>query len=148
MPRGFVACALLIAGCHGSDSDGSLFGGGGPLSGSPGALDTGFGTAGKFIGTAGLGNDEALAIAIQTDGKIVLAGYVFNGIDEDFAIIRLNPNGVLDATFGTGGVVITPVGSASDRATDVAIQADGKILLAGSSHNGTDLDVAAIRIWP
>ena len=95
---------------------------------SNGTLDSGFGTGGKVSTPVGAGSDEAYAVALQPDGKIVVAGYASG----DFAVVRYNPNGTLDTGFGTGGKVITDV-SIIDLAEAVAIQTDGKILLAGYS---------------
>jgi uncharacterized delta-60 repeat protein len=112
-----------------------------------GTLDTaGFGTGGKVITPLGTGADKATAIVIQPDGKIVLAGTCTGITNSDFCALRYNANGTLDTTgFGTGGVVITPVGTGNDRANAAAIQSDGKILLAGHCVNGANLDFCAIR---
>ncbi|HYV92927.1 MAG TPA: T9SS type A sorting domain-containing protein [Chitinophagales bacterium] len=110
-----------------------------------GTLDNSFGTAGIVTTAIGSGDDDLYSVAIQPDGKIVAAGYSFNGIDNDFALVRYNTNGTLDNGFGTGGKVTTAVGSGDDRAYPVAIQSDGKILVAGFSHNGTDGDFALVR---
>ncbi|HEX8637823.1 MAG TPA: FG-GAP-like repeat-containing protein [Pyrinomonadaceae bacterium] len=77
-----------------------------------------------------ISSDLAQAVALQSDGKIVVAGYALS----DFALARFNPDGSLDATFGTGGTVLTPVGTSSDEAYAVAIQPDGKIIVAGSAN--------------
>jgi len=105
-----------------------------------GSLDNTFGTAGVFTGASGRG----YAVAIQSDGYIVVAGesYLTNW---DFALIRCNNAGVPDNTFGTGGMVTTAIGSTDDRGTSVAIQGDGKIVLAGWANNGNDHDFALAR---
>ncbi|MEJ7665424.1 MAG: delta-60 repeat domain-containing protein [Hymenobacter sp.] len=77
---------------------------------------------------------HASSVAIQSDGKIVAAGYSYNdGTDDDFAVVRYNPNGTLDTSFNGTGKVVTPVGSSGDCANSVAIQSDGKIVAAGGS---------------
>ena len=53
--------------------------------------------------------------------------------------------GALDTTFGTGGIVTTPIGSGHDNGSSVVIQADGKIVVVGPSHNGSDYDFAVVR---
>ncbi len=93
----------------------------------------------------GAGNDEARAVALQADGKIVVAGFSFNGANEDFAIVRYNPDLSLDSTFGTGGIVTTAIGPGNDRALDVAIQGDGKIVVVGSVFTGSSLDFGVVR---
>lgn len=99
---------------------------------SNGSLDTNFGSGGMVLTTLG-GGVSALAVQ-ATDGKIVAAGYSFNGIGNDFALARYNTNGTIDTTFGFGGTVITASGGMGVGASDVAIQSDGKILAAGGSY--------------
>jgi uncharacterized delta-60 repeat protein len=77
-----------------------------------GSPDPTFGTNG--IVRTGLASD-ARAMAIQADGKIVVAGYTA-GTKYNFALVRYNTDGTLDNTFGTGGKVITPIGTFSDFA--------------------------------
>ena len=95
-----------------------------------GSLDTSFDGDGRVITSIGA-DDFATALAIQTDGKIVVAGYSKSGSDFHFAAVRYNSNGSLDTSFATTGKVVTPVG-ASDFASSVAIQSDGKILVGGA----------------
>lgn len=97
-----------------------------------GALDTTFGAGGKVVLALSPGLDLANAIALQQDGRIILAGYAQFNNNADFAIIRLTVTGSLDPTFGTGGVVFTAVGPSLDYARGVAIQPDGKIVVAGT----------------
>jgi uncharacterized delta-60 repeat protein len=107
-----------------------------------GSLDTGFGKSGiavtniKAANGNSPGEDEARAVAIQSDGKIVVAGYSEQGsttYTEDFAVVRYNTNGSLDSTFGSGGIVVTSNFGGQEVANGLAIQSDGKILLAGQS---------------
>src|ERR1043165_2507558 len=108
----------------------------------PGSLDNTFGSGG--IATVALGgSDYANATAIQSDGKIVVVGYDFlNGYDYDFAVSRFNSDGTLDNTFGSGGTVTTDFGydyygnGYNSTATAVAIQSDGKIVVAGNISYG------------
>jgi len=95
-------------------------------------------------------DDRAYALAIQDDGKIVAAGYSFDGANTDFALVRCDENGEPDQTFDTDGIVITQVASPVvlmrfDEARALAIQADGKIIAAGKSYNSTDDDFALVR---
>ncbi|MEH1949260.1 MAG: putative Ig domain-containing protein, partial [Nostoc sp.] len=96
---------------------------------SNGSLDTSFGTAGKVINNLG-SSDIAYSVALQGDGKILLAGVS----NSNFAVLRYNSNGSLDNSFGTAGKVITNLGS-TDIARSIALQDDGKILVAGVSNN-------------
>lgn len=102
---------------------------------APGDLDASFGTGGKVTTAVGIGRDLAQAVALQTDGKIIVAGYAQN----DFAVVRYNADGTLDSGFGNGGKVLTPVGMGVDEAYAVALQADGKIVVAGRA--GADFAV-------
>lgn len=101
-----------------------------------GSLDPAFGSGGIVVRNFAMSdsNDQADALAIQPDGKIVAAGSAWNGTDWDFALARYGAGGDLDPGFGTGGLVTTPLGMASDSATSVLVQPDGKILVAGGSY--------------
>jgi uncharacterized delta-60 repeat protein len=88
-------------------------------------------------------------IAIQSNGKILVTGTHQNASNTDFAIARYNTDLSPDTTFGTAGVLMTPVGSGDDRANGgVALQTDGKIVVAGSSFNGVKNDFAIVRYRP
>src|SRR5262245_15010196 len=95
-----------------------------------GDLDMSFGTGGKVTTDFG-GHDAALAVALQTDGKIVAAGLASVIGSEDFALARDNGAGALDVSFGTGGKVTTDFAGDLDQALAVAVQTDGKIVAAG-----------------
>jgi uncharacterized delta-60 repeat protein len=96
-----------------------------------GSLDSTFGTGGKVTTDFNGGLDAASAIALQADGRIVLAGYATAG-DPHMALARYNPNGTPDSSFGTAGKVITNFNGARDFANALAIQSDGKIIAGGS----------------
>ena len=113
-----------------------------------GSLDTSFGggdgkvTTGLSMSSA----DVAYSVTLQPDGKILVAGEIYQGTTSDFALVRYNADGSLDTTFGGGdGIVTTPIGAGSEDGTTVAVQSDGKILVAGFSDNGTDDDFAVVR---
>lgn len=113
--------------------------------GAPGTLDT---SLGKLMIPAGIGDDYAHAVAVQADGKIVIAGRGAEHLG-DFALIRLDRDGNLDATFGQGGRVLTDFGGAADTIYAIAIQADGKIVVAGTTTgSGTSNDFAVARYLP
>jgi uncharacterized delta-60 repeat protein len=108
--------------------------------GRDGGLDATFGNGGKVLTAPGAHrNDSATAIAVQADGKIVVAGSSDQGgtAGLDFVLVRYNADGSLDATFGNGGIVVTDLGSASDRAWALLLMADGKIVLGGETNTGT-----------
>jgi uncharacterized delta-60 repeat protein len=92
---------------------------------------------GKFLMQIGEGNDHANAIVLQPDGKIVLAGYCANGSTDDFCLARLHTDGTFDSSFdgpnGNGnGKFLLAMGTGDNAATAVALQPDGKIVVAGA----------------
>jgi len=113
-----------------------------------GSLDTGFNGTGIVTTSIGTDSDSANALAIQADGKIVAAGDSWNAVDDDFAVVRYNSDGSLDTTFNTTGKLVTAIGTGNDYGGAVVIQADGKIVVAGSSWNGANDDFALVRYWP
>jgi len=111
-----------------------------------GTLDATFGSGGRVTTDFFTSDDEAVAIAILTDGKIVVAGLASDiaGVS-DFAIARYNADGSLDTSFGANGTVTTDFSGHHDVAMSLAIQADGKVLIAGSSVNAFNYDFALAR---
>ena len=111
-----------------------------------GAFDAAFGV-GEDDGTPngvvnislGEGNDFGTAVATQADGKLVVAGYHEEGTSTNMVVIRVNADGTLDQSFGTAddgtenGIVNISLGDGNDIARDIAVQADGKIVIAGDS---------------
>jgi uncharacterized delta-60 repeat protein len=112
---------------------------------SDGSLDTTFGTGGIVTTPIGSGYDVARTITIDANGKIIITGETYNGSNHDFALARYNSDGSLDTDFGTGGKVITAIGSGDDKAYSVGIDANGRIIVAGSSSNGSNHDFALAR---
>ena len=107
-------------------------------------MDAGFGTGGKVITPIGSSHDRVYSAAVQSDGKIVVAGVTYNGSNSDIALVRYAASGALDAGFGTGGKVVTTIGShASGRS--VAVQSDGKIVVAGFSDLGGGNSFTLVR---
>jgi uncharacterized delta-60 repeat protein len=150
---GFTAIAQCVA----IQADGKIVAGGrfytGPVSdfalaryNSDGTLDITFGSGGKVTTDFMNGSlDEADGIAIQTDGKIVVAGSSNLGTTVDFALARYNSDGTLDTTFGSGGKVTTGFIGVISTAHCIAVQADGKIVAAGSTAitlTGSDFALA------
>ena len=116
----------------------------------PISLDTSFGTGG-IVTTPIEINAEANSVVMQSDGKIVVAGYSNNGFNNDFAVARYDEDGSLDEFFGTGGVVKTNIcdGCTNSIATSVVIQnVDGeqKIIVVGkTTRMGFGEDFVIVR---
>ena len=85
------------------------------------------------------------SVTLQNDGKIIVAGHKVNSTDNDFSLVCYNPDGSLDNSFGSGGVVTTDFGGNDDKAMSVIVQSDGKIVASGMSYNGSDFDFAVAR---
>ncbi|MET0752072.1 MAG: FG-GAP-like repeat-containing protein [Pyrinomonadaceae bacterium] len=108
-----------------------------------GSIDSGFGTGG--IRELIISNSGSIfmggGVAVQPDGKIVLAGYArTNGMgfgNSGLMLARLNPDGSTDASFSGGNIVIHDLSATMDRATDIALQGDGKILVSGTRADST-----------
>jgi uncharacterized delta-60 repeat protein len=111
-----------------------------------GTLDTTFGGGIVSVhpGTSGF-VDEGIRTAVQSDGKVVLAGTAWSsGTNESpsFALVRYTTAGILDTTFGTGGTVVTPIstGDGQGRIHGLLIESDGKIVVAGT--DGESFEIA------
>jgi hypothetical protein len=89
------------------------------------------------------GSDYVLDMKVQTDGKVLVAGQSNDG----YYVIRVNPDGSLDSGFGTAGIFAAEFnpGSSYDELRKVLLQSDGKIVLLGSSTNGTK-KIAMMRL--
>jgi uncharacterized delta-60 repeat protein len=98
-----------------------------------GSLDTSFDGDGKVVVNAG-NDDEGFGVAIQADGKIVVVGTTYSGLDDDFLVLRLNADGSPDTGFGVNGIVSTDI-TGGDEASDVVIKNNGKIVVAGSTYD-------------
>lgn len=113
---------------------------------SDGSLDLGFGGTGYVTTPIGTGNDVGQCIIQQPDGKLLVAGYNESATGVNFALVRYNTDGTLDGTFGTGGIVSTPIlGYPTSRAHSLAIQSDGKIVLAGVSQSASNSNFSIAR---
>lgn len=99
----------------------------------PGALDPSFAGTGVVTTTAGSFISDALDIAVQADGKVVVAGYATEGADWDIALARYDLDGSLDGAFGAGGIVTTDIYGNGDQAGALVITDDQKIVVASSS---------------
>ena len=116
---------------------------------SAGALDTSFNTTGTqtVVFPSGIGFGGARAVAVQGNGKIVLAGSATVGANNEFALARLTTAGLLDTSFGVGGKIVTSIGSGTDEARALGLQGHGRIVVAGDSWNGfeNERDFAVAR---
>jgi uncharacterized delta-60 repeat protein len=118
----------------------------------PGSPDNSFGTNGRVTLPVGIYDDYAQAVAVQADGKIVVAGYsrFFDSNNDEydfgFAIARFNTDGTLDNSFDLDGKTIIPVGGFGGPAYAVKIQTDGKILIAGAASFSDGYDFAVVRL--
>ncbi|PVZ13661.1 MULTISPECIES: M10 family metallopeptidase C-terminal domain-containing protein [unclassified Pseudomonas] len=108
---------------------------------SDGSLDPHFSNAG-LAQVDLLGDSAAQAIAVQPDGKVVVAGQTMG----DFSVVRLNLDGSLDTTFGDNGRAQVDVDGRSDSVEGIQLLANGKIQLVGSAGVGADKDFASVRL--
>lgn len=83
----------------------------------------------------------ANSLCLQSDGKLLIAGYTFAGGDADFALARFKTDGSVDNSFGNGGKQITNF-SGEDHANSVAVQSSGKIIVIGEENDGSDFAIA------
>jgi uncharacterized delta-60 repeat protein len=133
---------ILVAGFsnNGSNNDFAL-----TRYNTDGTLDTSFGGGDGIVTTPmGSSNDAAYGITLQPDGKILLAGYSFNGAYSEFALARYDTDGTLDTSFSDDGKLTVNIGTYNDYGYSVTVQPDGKILLAGQSDSTTS-DFALLR---
>jgi len=97
---------------------------------SDGTLDSSFGTGGKVVTQIGDSATSANLVAVQADGRIIVVGATAGSFD--FIIVRYNPNGSLDTSFGDGGKIVSSFNRRGVSASAVLLQPDGKIVAAGS----------------
>lgn len=114
---------------------------------SDGTLDNTFDTDGKVTTDfGGAAIDIANSVNLQSDNKIIAAGYSFAGGSSVFAVVRYNVDGSLDTGFDTDGRVTTVIAASGiDQVNATVMQTDGKIVVAGSSFNGTVKRFALVR---
>lgn len=112
-----------------------------------GTLDSTFGTGGKVVASVASIHSDANAVLIQPDHRIVVAGRgnaASSPTNVNFTLARFNPNGTLDTTFGSSGIVVTDMGGPFDLVNDLTQQPDGKIIAAGYKGSDTDRDNYAL----
>jgi uncharacterized delta-60 repeat protein len=99
-----------------------------------GSLDTTFGTGGKLVNT-GIGSELGQSLAIDSTGRLEVVGIATVGTTVEMAVARYLPNGTIDSTFGTGGVVhVLPSGASGAIATSVGLQSTGRIVVYGQGN--------------
>jgi uncharacterized delta-60 repeat protein len=113
-----------------------------------GSFDLGFGGAGRVLTSINGADSYGQAVAIQSDGKIVVAGYATVGSNRDFAVVRYLADGTMDTTFGNSGVLTTDFAGAGDQAYCLAIQPDGRIVVAGYAVVNGAASFAIARYLP
>jgi uncharacterized delta-60 repeat protein len=118
--------------------------------GPDGDLDPSFGIGGIVTTDIAGGSDNARALVQQADGRLVAAGGAFSiETSDDFALARYNPDGTLDPSFGTGGIVTTDIASNINEANALIRQADGTLVAAGFAIGPTgSFDFALARYNP
>jgi uncharacterized delta-60 repeat protein len=103
-----------------------------------GTPDGGFGSFGIVRTPIGTGEDIANAMVLQPDGRIVLAGSAVAADGRrDFALVRYMGDGALDASFGTGGIVTTPIGPGDDIARSLTLMPWGRLVAGGTARIST-----------
>jgi uncharacterized delta-60 repeat protein len=111
-----------------------------------GNLDSTFGSGGKVTTDFLSGVDEAKALAVEPNGKLVAAGSTRGlSLSQDFALASYNANGSLDLGFGSAGKVSIDFFGSVDAANALALQSDGKLILAGAAIGGIGSEFAVAR---
>jgi uncharacterized delta-60 repeat protein len=122
----------------------------------PGCLDSSFGGTGFVPTDLPTSSELPLAVALQPDGKIVVAAQAQSAsTGYDFAVLRYNTDGSLDTSFGDPdprnpllrlGYTVTAITSVSDWPKALLLQPDGKIVVAGSANNSQDMAAARYEV--
>lgn len=115
---------------------------------SNGNPDSGFGANGiRFIDFGG--NEVANSLVLQSDGAIIAGGYSESGspVQRNFALARVTSSGILDNRFGTGGKVITALGTGNEQILGLALQRNGRLVAVGEAKTGTDFDYVVTRYF-
>jgi len=115
----------------------------------PGDLDITFADNGIQVTEISTGRDVATSVALQLDGKIVVAGFSngeagMNGM-YGFVVIRYNSDGSIDFSFGENGIAFINIGTGNSQASSVLIQPDGKIIVVGSTAVSNGKNIAVVR---
>jgi uncharacterized delta-60 repeat protein len=136
----FLLAGLTVTAEHNTDFALARF------NSSDGSLDTNFHGTGMFVQDVDDRTSEAKAVAIQADGKLVVAGSANDGQYDRFAIARLNPDGSLDNGFATGGKLVLQIGGQACAAAGTLVQPDGKTVVAGYAYVSTNESFCVLRL--
>jgi uncharacterized delta-60 repeat protein len=110
-----------------------------------GSLDTTFNGEGSILTSLVAGDDEALALGMLADGRIVAGGYSHNGTDRDFALVCYRSNGTLDHRFGVEGAVLTSIGNGHEEITALTVSSDDRITVVGATEGTVGRVLVAAR---
>jgi uncharacterized delta-60 repeat protein len=113
-----------------------------------GALDGTFGDGGKVISPApasGFGGLAPEGLAVDPDGRIVVAGTRTNESSDDVFVQRYSAAGTLETTFGTAGLAVFGSSSSAEQGFDVVLDAAGRIVVAGTANTGASDDFLVVR---
>jgi uncharacterized delta-60 repeat protein len=116
---------------------------------APGDLDASFGTGGTVVTQYPDSHSVGpTSVAVRPDGGVVVAAFIGDSSGSEFAVTRYDARGVLVPSFGSGGTVRTQIAGYSNQAVAVALQVDGKIVVAGNedSQGGGGMTVARYRV--
>ncbi|MBL0092610.1 MAG: hypothetical protein IPP50_09835 [Piscinibacter sp.] len=114
-----------------------------------GSLDAGFGSNGIARSDPGPHDDVPRAVAVQADGRIVVAAQLSAAVGSpDFGLLRFLADGTPDPGFGTAGVLRVDFFGGFDSANDLLVQPDGRIVAAGFARSGLNTDIAMVRLFP
>jgi uncharacterized delta-60 repeat protein len=113
-----------------------------------GDFDATFSADGKVTLSFGAGNGSSFKKVLQQpDGKIIAIGEAYNATGFDFAVVRLNGDGSLDNTFGTGGKTTINFNNFNDFGRDAVLEPGGKIIVAGAAKNSNgNSSIALLRL--
>jgi uncharacterized delta-60 repeat protein len=110
-----------------------------------GSIDNTFDVDGIFKYDIGGYNDYCSSVKVQSDGKIILGGQSYNGVDWDMTLLRLNVDGTLDNTFDGDGIALTNLAGSNEDALSLLIQNNGKIILSGYTDSSGTSDFLIAR---
>jgi uncharacterized delta-60 repeat protein len=140
-PDGKIVIAGRVSYSRGDESDVGV-----ARFNADGTLDPGFGSAGTCSYDLSTHWDEATAIAVQPDGKLLLAVAYSEAGNFAVGVLRLTTAGERDTSFGTDGFVYRHIGSGDDSPNGIVLQPDGRIVVAGSARNGPNLLPLLLRL--
>ena len=139
-PDGKIVVAGSSAGAKGAAMNFSLL-----RFNQDGSLDTTFNGEGSVVTSLVAGDDEALALGLLSDGRIVAGGYSHNGVDRDFALVCYRRDGSLDAQFGVDGAVLTSIGNGNEEITALTVNGVDQITAVGSTEGTAGKVLVAVR---